>query len=229
MKNVVTLLFIISSFSGFSQSFKVQLEDFDELKISRGIEALLYKSSSKEMEFELKGLNKSDVLIEQSKHRLTIKVKTKSLWEAMQENEWSVKVKIPYESIELIDVSTGAIVKAESTIKSEDLFIDSSMGGIVDIDIKSKRVTIDTSMGAITSISGEVEIANIDSNMGAVVKAYDLVAQSARVESSMGAIVKVYCVKEFDGSASMGGEITVKGNPEKLFESESMGGDIDSY
>jgi len=229
MKNILATLLIFASFNGFAQSFTVELEAFDELKISRGVEALLYKSSSNEMEFEIKGLNKSDVIIEQSRHRLTIKVKTKALWEAMQENDWSVKVKIPYESIELIDVSTGAVLKAESVIKTEDLFIDSSMGGVVDIAIKSKRVTIDTSMGAVTKIKGEVETANIDCNMGAVVRAYDLLAQSARVEASMGGIVKVYCTKEFDGSASMGGEITVKGNPEKSFESESMGGEIDSY
>ncbi len=229
MKKTLLALLIIASFNSFSQSFTVQLEPFDELKVSRGIEALLFKSNSKEMEFELVGLSKNDIIIEQSKHRLTLKVKTKSLWEAMQDSEWSVKVKIPYESIELIDVSTGAVVKAESIIKTEDLFIDSSMGGVVDIAIKSKRVTVDTSTGAVTKLKGEVETATIDCNMGAVVRAYDLVAQSARVEASMGGIVKVYCTKEFDGSASMGGEITVKGDPEKSFESESMGGKIDSY
>lgn len=229
MKKLLSVLFILSTLSSFGQSFKVQLKDFDELKISRGVQATLYKSSSKEMVFNLKGINEEDIIIEQSKHRLTIKVKTKGLWEAMQDNDWSVKVKIPYSTIELIDVSTGAVVEADNIIVSEDLFIDSSMGGVVELEVKTKRITIDSSMGAVSRISGETDTANIDANMGAVVKSYDLIAKNARVESSMGSVVKVNCTEEFDGSASMGGEISVKGNPKKSFEDESMGGDIDMY
>lgn len=229
MKKLLSTLFILATLSSYGQSFKVQLKDFDELKISRGVHATLYKSSSKEMVFELKGLDEEDIIIEQSKHRLAIKVKTKGLWEAMQDNDWSVKVKIPYSNIELIDVSTGAVVEADNIIVSEDLFIDSSMGGVVELEVKTKRITIDSSMGAVSLLSGETETAIIDANMGAVVKSYDLIAKNARVESSMGSIVKVHCTEEFDGSASMGAAISVKGNPKKSFEDESMGGDIDMY
>jgi putative autotransporter adhesin-like protein len=229
MKKLLSILFILVTVNSFGQTFKVQLKEFDELKVSRGVQATLIKSASTELEFELKGLEEDDIIIEQSNHRLTIKVRTKSLWEAMQENDWSVKVKVPYQDIALIDVSTGAVVTSESVVTSEDLFLDSSMGGVIKLKIKTRRITIDSNMGAVTEIEGETETANIDSNMGAVVKAFKLIADNARVEASMGSIVKVYCTKEFDGSASMGAEISVKGNPEKSYENESMGGDIDTY
>ncbi len=229
MKKFLSTLFILVSITSYGQSFKVQLEPFDELKVARGVQATLFKSNSTEMEFEIKGVDEDDIIIEQSKHRLTIKVKTKSLWEAMQENKWSVKVKIPYSAIELIDVSTGAVVKAEGVLVSDDLFIDSTMGGLVELSVKTERITIDTSMGAVNELSGETETAIIDSNMGAVVRAYDLKAKNARVEVSMGGVVKIFCTEEFDGEANMGGEISVKGNPKKSFEDENMGGDIDVY
>lgn len=229
MKKLLSILLLFTTISGFGQSFKVQLESFDELKVARGVKASLFKSSSKEMTFELKGISEDDIIIEQNNHRLTIKVRTKSLWELMQDNDWSVKVKIPYQSIELIDVSTGAVVSAENVIESDDLFIDSNMGGVVKLEVKTQRITIDTNMGSVIQIKGETVTVNIDSNMGSVVKAYNLVAKIARVKVSMGGVVKVNCTEEFDGSASMGGDIGVKGNPKKWFEKGSMGGDIYHY
>lgn len=229
MKKLLSALFIFISLTSFGQSFKVQLEPFDELKVARGVDVTLYKSSATEMEFSLKGIDEDDIIIEQEKNRLLIKIRTKSLWEAMQENHWSVKVKIPYTSIESIDVSTGAVVKAQEEVVSQDLYIDSTMGGLVELKVKTKRITIDTNMGANNRIEGVTETINIDANMGSVVKAYELTAKNARVEASMGAIVKVFCSEEFDGEANMGGEIIVKGNPKKLYEDENMGGEIDSY
>ncbi len=229
MKLKILTLFVLTSLTSFGQSFNVQLQPFDELKVSRGVEATLYKSDSKKMEFELKGLNEDDIIIEQNTHRLTIKVRTKSLWEAMRENDWLVKVKIPYSILESIDVSTGAVVQAEEILVSENLLIDASMGGLLKLEVKSKRLIIDASMGAVSQLSGETEKLIIDSTMGAVVKAYNLSAKNARVDVSTGGVAKVFCTEEFDGEASMGGEIRVKGNPKKSFKNENMGGDIDVY
>lgn len=229
MKKTLSTLLIFASLSTFGQSFNVQLEPFDELKIARGIKATLYKSNSTDMEFELRGLHEHDIIIEQENNRLTLKIKTKSLWESMHENDWSVKVKIPYVAIELIDVSTGAVVMAQEVLVSENLNIDSKMGGMVELEVKSNRVTLDTNMGAVNKLEGVTNNLNIDANMGAIVKAYELTAKNARVEASMGAVVQVFCSEEFDGEANMGGDISVKGKPKKFFEHENMGGYIRSY
>lgn len=226
MKKLLSALLILTSINSFGQTFKVDIEPFDELKISRGIEAVLIHSDDKEMSFDVKGVNKSDIIIEQSRHRLSIKVKTKALWETMQENDWWVKVKIPYQELSLIDVSIGAAITSEDIIESDDLFIDSSMGGAIKLELKLNKLSVDTSMGSVIKLNGLAKSISFDANMGSVIKAYDLITKYANVESSMGAVVFVNCSYEFDGSASMGGEIKVQGNPEKSFESESMGGYI---
>ncbi len=102
------------------------------------------------------------------------------------------------------------------------------MGAEVDLELKVIKLSIDTSMGSVTRLSGLAKDVNIDANMGAVVKAFDLKSKYSTVESNMGSVVSVSCDFEFDGSASMGGEIKVHGNPEKSFISESMGGYIRS-
>ena len=226
MKKLLSTLLILISIDSFGQTFKVDVESFDELKISRGIEAVLIHSNDKEMSFEVKGVSKSDIIIEQSRHRLSIKVKTKALWETMQENDWWVKVKIPYQELSLIDVSIGAALTSEAVVESDDLFIDSSMGGSIKLELKTAKLSVDTSMGSVINLTGQAKNVSYDANMGAVIKGYELKSKYANVESSMGAVVFVNCSYEFDGSASMGGEIKVKGNPEKSFESESMGGYI---
>lgn len=229
MKNVFLAAFVVASLQSFGQTFTRHLEPFEELKVARGVKATLEKSNSDELSFEIHGVSPDDIIVDQDRKTLTIKVRTKSLWESMQERDWWVKVKIPYQTISLIDASTGAEVRAANVVESEDLYIDTTMGAIVDLEVKTDHLTVDTSMGAVTELVGTTNNLNVDVSMGAVVKAYDLEAKYVRAEASMGSNVKLFCTEEFDGSASMGAEIEVKGKPKKWFENESMGGDIDDY
>jgi len=229
MKRILSILLIIASLNSFGQTFTRHLEPFEELIVARGVQVTLLKSNSDELSFEIHGLSKDDIIVDQDRNVLTIKVRTKSLWEAMQENDWWVKVKVPYQNLVIIDASTGAQVKAESTIESEDLSIDISMGAVIDLDIKANRLSADASMGGVIKLKGSSPNINVDASMGAVIKAAQLEAKYVKVKSSMGSGVSVYCTDEFDGSASMGAHINVKGNPKKWFENTSMGGDIDDY
>ncbi|MCB0505123.1 MAG: DUF2807 domain-containing protein [Cyclobacteriaceae bacterium] len=229
MKRLFLAVLVTASLNSFGQTFTRHIEPFKELKVSRGVKATLVKSNSDELSFEVHGLSKDDIIVDQDRETLTIKVKTKSLWESMQERDWWVKVKVPYQEINSIDASTGAEVNALNALKSEDLYLDTSMGAVIDLEVETGHLTIDTSMGAVTELEGKTSSLNVDASMGSVVKAYELEAKYVRAEASMGTSVKLYCTEEFDGSASMGAEITVKGKPKKWFENESMGGDIDDY
>lgn len=228
MKKILSALLVLVTVSGYAQTFEVDLEPFDALEVSRGIQATLVNSEAKELSFEVKGINKSDIIIEQSRKSLKIKVKSKALWETMQENSWYVKVKIPYQNITEIDASTGATVHSASLLKSEILYLDATMGAEINLELMTNKLSLDTSMGAVCRLKGRSKNVNIEANMGAVVRAFDLESKYSTVDSSMGSVVSVSCEFEFDGTASMGGEIRVKGNPEKSFERENMGGYIEN-
>ncbi len=229
MKSLFSTLLIALSITSFGQSFKKDLKPFTELKVTRGIQAILVHSDVAELSFEVKGVSKSDIIIEQDHHRLYIKVKSKALWETMQEFNWWVKVTIPYQTLESIDVSTGVRLESDGVLEANDLLIKNKIGAEVDLEVKVIKLTLDTSMGSVTKLGGLAKEVAIDANMGAIVKAFDLKSKYSTIESNMGAVVSVTCDFEFDGSASMGGEIRVKGDPEKSFESETMGGYIRSY
>ncbi len=223
MKHLLSALFVLLALASNGQTFKKDLKPFTELKISRGIEATLVHSDAQELSFEVKGVSKSDIIIEQDNGRLYIKVKTKALWESMQEFDWWVKVTIPYQKIEMIDLTTGASVKSAGVIESSNLFIKNKMGAEADLELKVAKLSVDTSMGSTTKLEGMAKEVHIDANMGAVVRAFNLKSKYNTVESNMGAVVSVNCDFEFDGSASMGGTIKLKGSPEKMFMSETLG------
>ncbi len=223
MKHLLSALFVLLALTSIGQTFKKDLKPFIELKIARGIEATLVHSDAKELSFDVKGISKNDIIIEQDNNRLYIKVKTKALWQSMEEFDWWVKVTIPYQTLEIIDLTTGARVKSDGVIESNNLFIKNKMGAEADLELKVAKLSVDTSMGSITKLEGMAKDVNIDANMGAVVKAFDLKSKYSTVESNMGAVVSVNCDFEFDGSATMGGTIKMKGNPENVFMSETMG------
>ncbi len=229
MKHLLSTLFILVSLSSFGQTFKKDLKPFTELKVTRGIQATLVYSTDAELSFDVRGLSKSDIIIEQDHGRLYIKVRTKGLWELMEENKWWVKVSIPYQKLESIEITTGAVIKADNVIELDHLLIENKMGAEVELELKVVKLKVDTSMGSISRLSGLAKNVDIDASMGAEVHAYGLKSKYSTVESSMGAVVSVSCDYEFDGSASMGGEIEVRGNPEKAFKSETMGGWISVY
>lgn len=229
MKQVFLAVLLTASLTTFGQTFTRHIEPFKELKVARGVKATLVKSNANELSFEIRGLSKDDIIVDQDRDKLTIKVRTKSLWESMQERDWWVKVKVPYQELTSIDASSGAEVGALNVIESDDLYIDAAMGAIIDLEVKTNHLSVDSSMGAVTELEGITSSLNIDTSMGAVVKAFGLEAKYVRAEGSMGSSVKLYCSEEFDGSASMGAEIEVKGKPKKWFENETMGGDIDEY
>ncbi len=229
MKHLLISLFLLITVSSFAQTFKVGLTPFTELKITRGIQATLVQSDAKELSFEVKGVSKSDVIIEQDYDRLYIKIKTKALWESMDQFNWWVKVTVPYQNLTSIDVSTGAIITSDDIVILDNLSIENKMGGEVDLEVKITKLSIGTSMGSTNKLRGQAKNVTIDASMGAKVLAFGLESKYNTVESSMGSLVAVSCDFEFDGSATLGGGIEVRGNPEKAFKSESTGGWITVY
>lgn len=229
MKQLFVAVLLATSLTTFGQTFTRHLEPFKELEVARGVKATLVKSNSDELTFEVHGVDKDDIIVDQGRGTLIIKVRTKSLWESMQERDWWVKVKVPYQEISSIEASTGAQVRASNVLKSDELYIDTTMGSIIDLEVEANRLTLDSSMGSVLELEGKTTSLYVDASMGAVIKAYNLEAKFVKAEASMGSSVKVYATQEFDGSAAMGAEIEVKGKPQKWFENESMGGDIDEY
>lgn len=226
MRMIFTFLLLFSTITLQAQKFTKTIAPYSKLKVARGIEVTLVKSESKQAHFDIQGLLKSDIIIEQDEGALSLKVRTRGLWELMEANSWWVKVTLPFDSLTEIGVTTGARVKSSDEIAGPSINLVNKMGAELDLQLNTAKLDLVTSMGSVNLLAGKARELIIDADMGAEVEAFQMQTRYATVESGKGATVEVSCEFEFDGFARMGGEITVKGNPQNVFQRESMGGYI---
>ena len=211
-----------------AQNFTKSISQFDKLTLSRGVQATLIESDDQILEFQTYGVDRDDIIIEDDHGSLTIKVSSKGLWEQMQDNDWWVRVKIPYQRLEFLEVSTGATVFSKTTIKSDQLDLEATMGAEMDLHLEVKSLFLQGSMGSVVELAGVVEEFDVVTNMGAEIDASDLECLHVNAKANMGGTVTVNCTEDFYGKANMGGYIRVVGNPTRFRENASMGGDISS-
>ena len=228
MKAIATVLMVCLAGIASAQETTRNIENYTSLIISRGVDVKLVKSSAQEARIKTNGIDPEDVVIENRGDELVIKVASKSLWIEMQDNHWWARVELPYKSINNIEVSTGAKLISEELFTGDLLDVQVSMGGEIELEVKLNELIIDSSMGAIAEFKGSTIKAELSASMGAEIDLDETAAEAVYAKSSMGSEIKVNATKVFDGRANMGGEIKVYGNPDKFYESTSMGGEIRS-
>jgi len=227
MKALFTLLLTAVAVSVFAQK-PVDIEPYTSLVISRGVDVRLVKSNSNVAKVEVNGIDFDDLIIENKDNELTIKVATKSLWQEMQDNYWWARIELPYNVITNLEVLTGAKLSAKEVFKGEDIDMQVSMGGEIELDIDLELLIIDASMGGLAEFTGKAKIVEINASMGSETDLRELEAEEVNAKSTMGSEVRVHATKSFDGKAVMGGYIRVTGNPERFYQDTSMGGEISS-
>ena len=226
MKNFIGLLLLLISTFASGQEFKKKIPSYRYLYVSRGVEAHLVYSDADEVTIRTKGLQPEDIIVEGGHDELRIKVATKGLWQEMQDNYWWVKVEIPYQQLEGIEVKTGAKVWSDKPLRVGRLDMQVSMGARADLTLEADDLSLEATMGSIVELAGSADYLNVETSMGAEADLRKLKAGKVRAKANMGSQLQVTAMEEFDGQASMGSEIHLFGNPERFYRSTSMGGEI---
>ena len=220
------ILALFASQTLYAQEFTRSLDDFAHLTLSRGVDATLVKSSSKELKVKIFGMDEDDVIIENDHNELEIRVATRGLLNEIDDKHWWVRVEIPYQELRTIEVTMGSQLFSNDVLKADDLSIDVGTGSELELKIEVTELMIDVTTGSEVEIDGKADFLDAKAAMGSELDLSDLEARSVRAKSNMGSMLSVHATEKFDGSASMGGAIKVTGDPEKFYESTNMGGDI---
>ena len=226
MKALYTLVILCLATIGYGQEVTRKIDKYSSLVVGRGVDVRLVKSSSGEMIIRTHGVDPDNVITEFQGGELEIKVATKSLWQEMQDNHWWVRIELPYQFIDNMEVNTGAKISSEQTFVGDILDVQVNMGGELDLNVKLNELIIDSSMGGVAEATGSAKNLELSASMGAIIDLRELMAEVVQAKSSMGAEIMVHATKEFDGRANMGGLIKVSGDPPKFYESTTMGGEI---
>ncbi len=204
----------VGDFSGISSASGIKVE------ITQGAENAVVVMASKDefLERMKTEVDKKGVL------RIYMENKKGMGWN----NKYRVKLYayITYKSINKLMASSGSILEAKNTIKAEALNVDVSSGANVSVTIQTTDCEIVTSSGSQTKMTGTATKIKMDASSGSAIKGVDLNTESCTASVSSGAEIKIAVSKKLSASASSGGSIRYKGNPEVVKKDLSSGGEV---
>ncbi|MFS4456873.1 head GIN domain-containing protein [Maribacter sp. 2304DJ31-5] len=146
----------------------------------------------------------------------------------LRPSNWNsgIRITVPVESVHAISLSGSGDIVGKKTIKSDNL--KTAMSGSGDITLRIEAHAIETAMSG----SGDITLSGNTSNFNASIsgsgdiKAFGLQADNVEAIVSGSADIKVTANKTLKARVSGSGDITYKGNPEKVDTKTSGSGDI---
>jgi hypothetical protein len=202
-----------------SENRKIRNE-FNSINGGNGLQIIL--NNSADISLEVEADENLHELIETYVENGTLYIKTnKNIGSAKAK-----KVHVFVDKLIEIDVHSGAEISSDNTFKADNFKINANSGGIINMQLYVHDLVCETSSGANLSLKGNSNSIVVSSSSGSNLNAYDLEVLTCDVDVSSGAQVKVNVRDSFKGSASSGGGIYYKGNPEIVNRSKSSGGTI---
>lgn len=146
----------------------------------------------------------------------------------LKPSDWNsgIRITVPVERVSSISLSGSGDIVSKTTIKTEKLETAMSGSGDITLDIETNSVSASMSgSGDITFSGNTTDFAATISGSGDI-KAFDLEADNVEATVSGSADIKVTANKMLQARVSGSGDITYRGNPEKLDTKTSGSGDI---
>jgi hypothetical protein len=137
-----------------------------------------------------------------------------------------IRITVPVESIDALALSGSGDIVGKKTIKTNTF--KTSMSGSGDITLAIEANSVEASMSG----SGDINLSGSTENFDATIsgsgdiKAYDLQADNVDATVSGSADIKVTANKMLKARVSGSGDISYRGNPEKVDTKASGSGDI---
>ena len=128
--------------------------------------------------------------------------------------------------LDLIEVSSAADFKGENLLLAEDIEIEVSSAGDLDLELDANLVRVEVSSSGSASLKGKAFKLIADVSSAGDLKAFDLVVEEADVDASSAANAKVHATKKIRADASSAGNIHYQGNPAERNTSSSSAGNV---
>jgi hypothetical protein len=197
-----------------------QVDDFDQIKVSRGMNVYITQGSPA----------KVVVIADNNLHEI---IRTDVDGDVLKiyadENiRWAreKKVMVTVDKLSGLEVSSGSNAWSQAQITSESLDMKASSGANLTMDVNARYLKADCSSGANIKLSGIAKEAELEASSGANLKAPDLKADGCKMRASSGGNVSATVVASLEAKASSGGNIVYYGEPTSTSVDASSGGNI---
>ncbi len=228
MKSWYSLLFACILNSGILIAQQTRsLSSFDEVNVATGIKGILVNSNESKVVLELENCSPEEVITEVRGTKLMVKFTDhKGGWS--KHHNRKATVTIHYQELSSIAVSSGGSINSTSSVVSNQLEIDASSGGRLDLEVEARELDIDVSSGGNMHLSGHADDLTVDVSSGGMLNGYELKSKNVNADASSGGMAKITVSASIDADASSGGSIQYKGNPSKQRINSSISGSIKS-
>ncbi len=194
--------------------------DFDSIEVSKGLQVMLQKSDKNTVTIEANE-NLLEIIDVQISNGTLVITSEKNIYKADAK-----KVYVNFDSINSIQVSSGARVTNTTTIQERTMRVYSSSGAHAKLQISSDHLSCKASSGAQITLTGYSNNLDITSSSGSNVNTEEIEASHIKAKASSGSTITAYSKKSLRAHASSGSSIRYSGNPEQVIKSDSSGGSI---
>lgn len=160
---------------------------------------------------------------------ITTEVKNGQLRIATEKNIFRSKARKVYLTvvdIEELVATSGSDVFSENVLKVDELTVETSSGADLKIEVEANTISTNSSSGADLRISGKTIKHNSNASSGSSIRAYNLESKESYAHVSSGADISIHASDYMNANASSGGDIKLKGNPNKFDKRTSSGGRV---
>lgn len=196
------------------------INDFHSISVSNGLDLFISQGNSEgvivEADSNLHEIIKTEV------RDGVLRIYTKKQIQKAKARKIHVTVK----NLERLNSSAGSDVKSVGVLQLNNFMVDVSSGADVNLEVIGNEIKGSASSGSDLILRGRANVFWANSSSGADLTAFELEANEVYAEASSGADTRVWAVKSLNASASSGGDVVFRGNPEMLDRNESSGGDV---
>lgn len=221
MKNYLIVLFVAVATSLWAQNIQTRnVGPFTGIKVGEGIDVYLKKGDKESVRVEVTGTDAANVLTEVSGSYLKVHMKDGNY------RKVEAKVYVTYVKVDKLSASSAGSIFSEGVIKADNMEIDVSSAGSVEVQVEVKTLTVDASSAAEVELKGKTVELEAEASSAAQIDAYDLEASKVEADVSSGASMKINVLQDLQAHASSGGSIRYRGNPGKSVTDASSGGSV---
>jgi len=215
-----TFVFLISCLTYAQDRTSIEISDFDELRASGNLDVILKKGDRVSAEYFSRGIDEDMIVVESNGNQLKVQVKPGF------HGDFKVKVYVTYTIIREARSIAGSRIYFEDKVEGDKLNLKATSGGLIEIpiDVNALEAKVDT--GSEIEIEGKTGQLNASSATGGIFSGFKLYSEKAYLKAGTGGVIEVSVKDLIEASASTGGHIKYRGNPEKNKIHETLGGSV---